>query len=53
MFPDLDFSQIQIRLTASTTPTAKPIPEDVETDKEVEVIDGPGGVVDDPMNPLV
>lgn len=51
MFPDLDFSQIQIRLTALTTPAAETIPNDVETDEEVVVIDEPGDVAEDPVNP--
>nr|POE57617.1 hypothetical protein CFP56_39371 [Quercus suber] len=42
-----------IRLTALTTSTAKLTLEDVETDEEVVVTDGPGEVADNPMNPLV
>ena len=53
MFPDLEFSQIQIKLTASTTPTARPTFEDVETDEEVVVIDGLGRVANDLVNPLM
>ena len=53
MFPDLNFSQIQIRLNTSMTPTANPIPEDVETNEELVVTDGPSVVANDPMNPLV
>ena len=51
MFLDLDFSQIQIRLNASTTLAAKPIPDDTETNDEVLVTDGPGGVADNPKEP--
>lgn len=51
MFLDLDFSQIQIRLTALTTPAAETIPNDVETNEEVVVIDEPGDVAEDPVNP--
>ena len=51
MFLDLDFSQIQIRLIASTTLAAKPIPDDTETNDEVLVTDGPGGVADNPKEP--
>nr|POE91909.1 hypothetical protein CFP56_28022 [Quercus suber] len=43
MFSDLDFSQIQIKLTTPTTPTAEPTLDNVETDEEVLVINGPGG----------
>ena len=53
MFPDLDFSQIQIKLMASTTPTARPTPEDVETNEEVVITDGPSKVANDPVNPSV
>ena len=53
MFPDLDFSQIQIKLTASMTPIAGPTLKDVETDEEVVVPYGPGRVADDPVNPSV
>ena len=53
MFPDLDFSQIQIKLTALMTPVADPIPKDVETNEELVVIDKPSEVADDPLNPLV
>ena len=53
MFPDLDFSQIQINVNAQTTSTVDPILEDVETDEELVVTDGPGVVADDPVNPLV
>lgn len=51
MFPDLDLSQIQIKLTTPTTPATDPIPKDMKTDKELVVTDGPGGVADDPLNP--
>ena len=53
MFLDLDFSQIQIRLTALMTPAAEPNFEDVETNEEVVVTDGPGGAADDLVNPSV
>ena len=53
MFPDLNFSQIQIRLNTSMTPTANPTPEDVETNEELVVTNGPSVVANDPMNPLV
>ena len=52
MFLDLDFSQIQIKLTASMTPATKLTPDDIKTDEEVLVTDRPGGVVDDPVYPL-
>lgn len=45
MFPDLDLSQIQIKLTTLMTP------KDMETDEELVVTDGLGGVADDPLNP--
>nr|POE61313.1 hypothetical protein CFP56_51615 [Quercus suber] len=48
LFLDLNFSQIQIRLNASMTPATEPILNDVETDDEVLVTNGPGDVVDDP-----
>ena len=51
IFLDLDFSQIQIKLTILTTSVVKPTPDDVETDEEVLVIDGPSGVANDPVNP--
>nr|POE52996.1 hypothetical protein CFP56_06858 [Quercus suber] len=41
MFLDLDFSQIQIKLTTPTTTAVKPILNDVETNKKVMVIDRP------------
>ena len=53
MFPDLNFSQIQIRLNTPMTPAADPTPEDVETNEELVVTDGPSGVANDPMNPSV
>lgn len=53
MFPKLDFSQIQIKVTTLTTLVAEPILEDVETDEDLVVTDGPGGVADNPMNPSV
>lgn len=51
MFPNLGFSQIQIKLIALSTPAVEPIPNDVEIDKEVVVTDWPSGATDDPMNP--
>ena len=51
MFPNLNFSQIQIKLIALTTPATEPTPDDVETDEEVLVTDEPGGAADDPMDP--
>ena len=51
MFPDLDFSQIQIKLSAPTTPAAEPTPDDAKIDDKVLVTDGPGDVADDPVNP--
>lgn len=51
MFPNLDFSQIQINLTAPTTPATEPIPDNLETNEEVVVTDKPSSVVDDLMNP--
>ena len=53
MFPDLDFSQIQIKLTALMTLVTDPIPKDVETNEELVVTDEPSEVADDPLNPLV
>ena len=52
MFLDLDFSQIQIKLTASTTPATKLTLDDIKTDEEMLVTDKPGGVADDPVDPL-
>nr|POF23438.1 hypothetical protein CFP56_07350 [Quercus suber] len=40
-------------LTALTTPAVELTLEDVETNEEVVVTDGPGRVIDDPVNPLV
>nr|POF02443.1 hypothetical protein CFP56_28053 [Quercus suber] len=37
MFPDLDFSQIQIKLNALTIAAAEPTPNNMETDEEVLV----------------
>ena len=51
MFSDLDFSSIQIKLSASMTSTTEPFPDDEESEEEVVVTDEPGGVADDPMNP--
>nr|POE57165.1 hypothetical protein CFP56_34128 [Quercus suber] len=51
MFPNLDFSFIQIKLSAPMTFAAKPILNDEETDEEVLVTDTPGGVADDLVNP--
>lgn len=50
MFANLDFYQIQIKLSATTTFAAKPIPDDKETDDEVLVTNGPIGEVDDPKD---
>lgn len=33
------------------TPATEPFPNDEESEEEVVVTDGPGGVADDPMNP--
>nr|POF15902.1 hypothetical protein CFP56_17142 [Quercus suber] len=41
----------KIRLNTPTTPTAKPILDNVETDYEVLVIDEPRDVADDPKDP--
>ena len=51
MFTDLDFSQMQIKLTAPMTPAIEPTPDDVETNEEVLVIDEPSGVTDEPVDP--
>lgn len=51
MFPNFDFIQIQIKLNAPTTSAAKPIPNDMETDDEVLVINEPGDVADDLKEP--
>lgn len=51
LFPDLDFSQIQIKLNAPTTPTTQPVPNDGEIDDEVLVTDGPTGVPNEPKDP--
>ena len=53
MFPDLNFSQIQIRLNTPMTLAAHPTLEDVETNEELVVTDGPSVVANDPMNPSV
>ena len=53
MFPNLDFSQIQIKLTTLMTPVADLIPKDVETNEELVVTDEPSEVANDPLNPLV
>ena len=53
MFPDLNFSQIQIRLNTPMTLAADPTLEDVETNEELVVTDGPSVVANDPMNPSV
>nr|POE98162.1 hypothetical protein CFP56_57406 [Quercus suber] len=50
-FPDVDFSSIQIKLSAPITPAVEPIPNNEETEEEVLVNNRPGGVADDPMNP--
>ena len=47
----MDFSLIQIKLSALMTPVAKPIPNDEEIEEEVLVNDGPDGVADNPVNP--
>lgn len=46
LFLDLDFSQIQIRLSALMTPAIESSLD--ETDDEVLVTNRPGDVVDDP-----
>ena len=51
MFPDLDFSQIQIKLNAPTTPAAEPTLDNVEIDEKVLVTNRPGDVANNPMNP--
>jgi len=51
LLPNLDFSPTQIKLSAPTTPAAKPIPDDKETEEEVLMNDRLGGVADDPVNP--
>ena len=38
---------------ASTTPTARPTPEDMETNEEVVVTNRVGKVANDPVNPSV
>ena len=53
MFPDLNFSQIQIRLNTPMTLAADPTLEDVETNEELVVTDRPSVVANDPMNPSV
>ena len=53
MFPDLDSSQIQINVNARTTLATDLTPEDVETDEELVVTNGPDMVADDPVNPFV
>ena len=53
MFPDLNFSQIQIKLTTLMTHVADPIPKDVETNEELVVTDESSEVADDPLNLLV
>ena len=52
MFPDLDSSQIQINVNARTILAADLTPEDMETDEELVVTNGPDMVADDPVNPL-
>ena len=51
MFPDLDISQIWIRLNAPTTLAVEPIPNDVETDDEMLEIDEPSGMAENPKEP--
>ena len=53
MFPDLDYSQIQINVNARTTLAADLTPEDMEIDEELVVTNGPDMVADDPVNPFV
>ena len=53
MFPDLNFSQIQFRLNTPMTPATDPTLEDVETNEELVVTDGPSVVANNPMNPSV
>ena len=47
-FLDLDFSQIQIKVTASTTPAVEPNLDDADTNDEVLVTDEPTDEVNDP-----
>ena len=51
LFPDLDFSQIQIKLNALMTLTGEPVPDDEEIDNEVMMTNGPAGVADEPKDP--
>ena len=51
MFPDLDFSQILIKLTAPTTPAAEPIPNNAKIDDKVLVTGRPTNKVDDHKGP--
>ena len=51
LFPNLDFSQIQIRLNTSTTPATEPIPDNMETDDEVLVTNGLGYAADNLKEP--
>ena len=53
MFPNLDFSQIQINVNAPTTLAVDPTPEDVETDEKLVVTDTPNTMADNLVNPLV
>ena len=50
LFPDLDFSQIQIKLNALMTLTSEPVPDDEEIDNEVMMTNGPAGMADEPKD---
>nr|POF19162.1 hypothetical protein CFP56_53467 [Quercus suber] len=45
------FDEMKIMLTAPTTPATELTHDDMETDEEVLVTNGPGGVANDPMDP--
>ena len=47
-FLDLDFSQIQVKVTALTTPAVEPNLDDADTNDEVLVTDEPTDEVNDP-----
>lgn len=51
MFPDMDFSQIHMKLGASMTYATDPIPNDEETEDEMLVTDGPIDEANDPKGP--
>ena len=51
MFPDFDFSRIQIKLSAMTTFATEPVPDDKETNNKVLVTDGPISDVNNPKDP--